>query len=132
MKPSVPSHIQLLTPLTKESVSTNHHKGHNWYCNSPSTIQTVDAFAAPWVFLLWLECTSASVLSVGMAVRARFINPSGRMLQNYFPGTINRLNNSNDDDGGDQNETATTFDIVYDDGDTRKNVPLNEIQMLKQ
>ena len=54
------------------------------------------------------------------------------MLQNYFPGTINRLNNSNDDDGGDQNETATTFDIVYDDGDTRKNVPLNEIQMLKQ
>jgi hypothetical protein len=72
--------------------------------------------------IVWEECSAPEMLSVGTVVRARFVNSSGRTLNNFFPAKINQINNDDNDDN------ETTFDIVYDDGDTRKNVPLNEIQ----
>ena len=70
----------------------------------------------------WAKCSSADVLSTGISVRVRFVNNVGRKLKTFYPGKINQINNDDNDDN------ETTFDIVYDDGDTRKNVPLNEIQ----
>jgi len=85
--------------------------------------------------IVWDECTAPEMLSVGTVVRARFVNSSerthygrnssGRTLNKYFPNKFAKINQINNDDN-DDNET--TFDIVYDDGDTRKNVPLNEMQ----
>jgi hypothetical protein len=70
--------------------------------------------------IVWEECTAPEMLSVGTVVRARFVNSSGSTLNKF--AKINQINNDDNDDN------KTTFDIVYDDGDTRKNVPLNEIQ----
>ena len=70
----------------------------------------------------WAKCSSADVLSVGTLVRVRFVNNAGKKLKTFYPGKITQINNDDNDDN------ETTFDIVYDDGNTRKNVPLNEIQ----
>ena len=70
----------------------------------------------------WMECTAPGTLSVGTVVRARFVNSSGRTLNNFFPAKINQINKGYNDDN------KTTFDIVYDDGDSRKNVPIYSYQ----
>ena len=70
----------------------------------------------------WAKCSSADVLSVGTSVRVRFVNNAGKKLKTFYLGKITQINNDDNDDN------ETTFDIVYDDGDSRKNVPLNEIQ----
>jgi hypothetical protein len=79
-------------------------------------------YAAVSDLIVWEVPTAPEMLSVGTVVRARFVNSSGSTLNNYFPAKINQINNDDNDDN------KTTFDIVYDDGDTRKNVPLNEMQ----
>ena len=56
-------------------------------------------------------------------MRVRFVNNVGRKLKTFYPGKINQINNDDNDDN------ETTFDIVYDDGDTRNNAPLNDIQI---
>ena len=64
----------------------------------------------------WVKCTAAGTLSVGMEVRATFVDWGTTSIKD---ATIQKLN---------ENET---FDIVVDEDDdvTRKNVPLNEIQI---
>jgi len=74
--------------------------------------------------IVWEECTAAAAagtFSVGTEVRARFVNTTtGKTLKNLYPGKIAQIKND---------DSEITFDIDYDDGDTRKNVPLNEIQI---
>ena len=73
--------------------------------------------------IVWEKCTAPDTLCVGTVVLARFANAS----YNFVPAKINQINNNQINKLLFRYET--TVDIVYDNGNTRMNVPLREIQI---
>jgi len=72
----------------------------------------------------WVKCTASGTLVVGRKCRAKYVRRGNVSIKD---ATVQKVNEDDDDDDDE------TFDIVFDfdDGEvrTRKNVPLNEIQI---
>jgi hypothetical protein len=87
-----------------------------------------EEYAAVSDLIVWKECTAPGALVVGMGIRVKYIDNESSEDEH------------NDDDDDDEFLNATiqkanddeSFDVVFDGdlfGETRKNVPLNEIQI---
>jgi len=90
--------IHLVSPLTKEMISTNNNGGQNY----DGTIQTITEDYGK---------RKVEILKIGTSVNARW-----KSNGDYYPGKIEQMN------------TDGTYDIKFDDGDERKNTPLNEME----
>ena len=74
--------------------------------------------------IVWEECTAPRtlLLSVGREVYAKYVDDEYSADDDdtddeFYNAIIQKMNNDQ------------TFDVVFDDGETRKNEPLNEIQI---
>jgi hypothetical protein len=74
--------------------------------------------------IVWEECTASRtlLLSVGREVYAKYVDDEYSADDDdtddeFYNAIIQKMNNDQ------------TFDVVFDDGETRKNEPLNEIQI---
>ena len=88
---------------------------HPNYPTLNSLIDTLNEMYVSLPNIIWEECTAPSgTLVVGTEVRAKFVERWGTSIKD---ATIQKVNEDE------------TFDVVFGDRRTRKNVPLNEIQI---
>ena len=88
---------------------------HPNYPTLNSLMDRLNEMYATLPAVVWEECTAPGTLSLGMEVRAKFVD--WRAGTSIKDATIQKVNEDE------------TFDVAFDDRRTRKNVPLNEIQI---
>jgi len=108
--------VEKIVTLNKHCYQMLPIPTYTWFPhqNYPTLNELMDRLNAEYAALPsgWVKCTAPGALVVGMEVRVEYVDT-------FKDATIQKVNEDE------------TFDIVYDNDDygTRKNVPLNEIQI---